>query len=183
VTYWKDKQTFLISEHHGKFKGWTQDFWLIFQRAPNLSQNMAVLDPVHISLSLPNPQTSHPSGGHGISASGITIETSRLPGLGRKTPWLSYQQIGDAYTKQKMSQLLEVFKGGWNLSSNAWVWMLFLTSLEPTFANDDSASSTSCFLPTSPRQNLFAQVSPKPEFRLVSGKPFLVGGFNPFETY
>lgn len=47
------------------------------------------------------PTNQPPFWGHGISASGITIETSRLPGLGRKTPWLSYQQTGDAYTKKK----------------------------------------------------------------------------------
>lgn len=125
LTYWKDKQTFLISEHHGNFQRLNPGFLIDFSKTPKIwviwgsrkeqanffprtvfsspetkgsgepgSKNQ---DPVHICLFLPKlfPQTNHPFWRHDISASGITIETSRLPGLGRKTPWLSYQQTGD----------------------------------------------------------------------------------------
>ena len=195
ATYWKDKQDFLISEQHGKFKGWTQDFWLIFLRTPkfwviwgsrkeqaNFSKNRYAWpktkgsgepgsknqDPAHICLFLPKlcPQTNQPFWLHDISASGITIETSRLPGLGGKTPWLSYQQTGDEYTKENWHKYLRYSRRlkpflrclGLNVVPKIpWSQVLQMPTRH---------LQQKCFLPTSPRQNLFAQV------RLVSANHF-----------
>lgn len=142
-------------------------FLIDFSRTPQLVAKHGGSWSCSYLLVTSKPTNQPPFWGHGISASGITIETSRLPGLGRKTPWLSYQQTGDEYTK-KMAQLLEVFEAVETFPPMLGSKLLFITSLEATFANADSASSTSCFYRLRQGKTSLAQVSPKPEFRLVS---------------
>lgn len=138
-----EKQTILISEKHGNFKGWNQDFWLSFSNTPQILGNLGYQEGTNqffqeplcftknqkdlgnqdlrtrilfISVcscpTLPTRRNHQPPWRHDISASGITIETSKprsgLMGCG-KTPWLSYQQTGENIPN-KMSQILEVFE-------------------------------------------------------------------------